>query len=89
MLQGNSCARCYDEITLGATTSLHPGDRVRLAPNLAAHLMKKGHKCRKVNWLTRCGLVIRVSGPTDSVIVKWDDRTSTDYWPIRALKKLL
>ncbi len=67
---------------------VHRGDRVTLAPNLAARLMKKRHKCHKVNWLTRCGLVIRVSAPTDSAIVQWDDRPSRDYWPTRALRKL-
>ena len=63
------------------------GDRVRLAPNIAVRLMKEHDKGHKVNWLTRRGRVIRVSAPTDSATVKWDDRITTDFWPTRALQK--
>jgi hypothetical protein len=67
--------------------NLQRGDRVRLAPNIAESMMKEHAKGgRKVNWLARRGVVIRVSGPADNVIVKWDDRVSTDSWPTRALK---
>jgi hypothetical protein len=27
--------------------------------------------------------------PADSASVKWDDRITIDFWPTRALKKLL
>jgi hypothetical protein len=65
------------------------GDRVRLAPNIARSLMKEhARRGRKVNWLVRRGVVIRVSAPADNVIVKWDDRASIDSWPTRALKTL-
>lgn len=49
--------------------------------------MRKG-KRQRVDWLARCGVVIRVSAPADSAAVKWDDRITTDFWPARALKKL-
>ena len=66
------------------------GDRVRLAPNIAMRLMKeRPNKRHNVNWLVRRGVVIRVSAPADSAIVKWDDRVSIDWWPTRALKKAL
>jgi len=61
------------------------GDRVRLAPNLAERLMHG--QGRKANWLARRGVVIRVSKPADNVVVKWDDRSTIDSWPTRALKK--
>ena len=70
---------------------MQPGDRVRLTPNTAMQMMGKNPKDRRftVNWLARCGIVIRVSAPTNSATVKWDDRTTTDDWPTWALKKLV
>jgi hypothetical protein len=63
------------------------GDRVKLAPNIAESLMKGyPHDKRSVNWLTRRGLVVRVSAPTDTVTIKWDDRATIDFWPARALE---
>jgi hypothetical protein len=44
-------------------------------------------KLFKVDWTARRGIVIRVSAPTDTVIVKWDDRATADFWPMRALEK--
>jgi hypothetical protein len=67
--------------------NLQRGDRVRLAPNIAESLMKEHAGGRKVNWLGRRGVVIRVSAPADNAMVKWDDRVSIDAWPTRALKK--
>jgi len=44
------------------------GDRVRLAPKIARSLMKEhARRGRKVNWLVRRGVVIRVSAPADNV----------------------
>jgi hypothetical protein len=73
-----------------ALMNVQRGDRVRLAPNLADGLMKDHAKGgRKVDWLARRGVVIRVCAPADSVTVKWDDRVTLDLWPARALKKAL
>jgi hypothetical protein len=64
------------------------GDRVRLVANLAEQMMKpRDDKRLKVNWFARRGVVIRVSAPTDTAIVKWDDRTTLDFWPMRALER--
>lgn len=62
------------------------GDRVRLVVNIAERMMEKKHK-PTVNWLTRRGIVIRVSVASDSAKVKWDDRASINSWPTRALEK--
>jgi hypothetical protein len=64
------------------------GDRVRLVADIA-QLMMKSRKGRrfKVNWLTRRGVVIRVSSQTDAALIKWDDRATKDPWPMRALEK--
>jgi hypothetical protein len=69
--------------------NVYRGDRIRLVPNIAGNLMKKHAKDKrlKVNWLTRRGVIIRVSAPTDIATVKWDDRTTLDFWPMRALEK--
>jgi hypothetical protein len=73
-----------------ALMNVQRGDRVRLAPNLVEGLMKEHAKGgRKVNWLARRGVVIRVFAPTGSATVKWDDRVTLDLWPARALKKAL
>jgi hypothetical protein len=64
------------------------GDRVRLNRNIAEDLMRKD-KRQRVDWLKRRGVVIRVSAPSDSATIKWDDRITTDFWPTRALKKAL
>jgi hypothetical protein len=64
------------------------GDRVRLNLRFAEDLMRSRRgKRHNVDWLTRRGVVIRVSAPADRVAVKWDDRDTMDYWPTRALKK--
>jgi hypothetical protein len=66
------------------------GDRVRLNLNVAEDLMRSKRSNRhRVDWLARCGVIIRVSAPADRVAVKWDDRDTMDFWPTRALKKLL
>jgi hypothetical protein len=70
------------------------GDRVRLMPTVAQRLIKDkqtmhgnrgGLKC---DWRERRGVVISVSRFTDTVTVLWDDRTSFDQWPVRALQKV-
>jgi hypothetical protein len=64
------------------------GDRVRLVASLAERMMKSPKDKRfKVNWLARRGIVVRVSAPTETATIKWDDRESIDAWPMRALEK--
>ncbi len=63
------------------------GDRVKLVAGLAEQMMKAPKDKRRINWLVRRGVVVRVSSPTDTATIKWDDRTSTDAWPMRALEK--
>jgi hypothetical protein len=64
------------------------GDRVRLVAGVAEQMMKPRKDRRlTVDWLVRRGVVIRVSSPTDTAIIKWDDRASTDHWPMRAVEK--
>jgi hypothetical protein len=64
------------------------GDLVRLVANIAKRIMKSPKDKRfKVDWVARRGIVIRVSAPTDTVIVKWDDRATADFWPMRALER--
>lgn len=62
------------------------GDRVRLVADIAKRMMDKKDK-RRVNWLTRRGVVIRVSMVSNSATIKWDDRATVDFWPVRALEK--
>jgi hypothetical protein len=64
------------------------GDRVRLVANVAESLMERRARNKyKINWLKRRGVVIRVSAPTNSATVKWDDRATIDLWPMRALER--
>jgi hypothetical protein len=66
------------------------GDRVRLNLKVAENLMRSMRSKRySVDWLTRRGVIIRVSARADQVAVKWDDRSTMDFWPTRALKKAL
>jgi hypothetical protein len=64
------------------------GDRVRLVASLAERMMKSPKDKRfKVDWVARRGIVVRVSAPTDTATIKWDDRVTIDAWPMRALEK--
>jgi hypothetical protein len=63
------------------------GDRVKLTRSAAKPMMTK-LRARKTNWYARSGTVIRISRATDTVTVLWDDRASTDGWPLRALQKI-
>jgi hypothetical protein len=61
------------------------GDRVRMVAGFAEQMMKSANK--RVDWLARRGVVIRASSVTDTATIKWDDRATTDCWPIRAVER--
>ena len=65
---------------------MKPGDRVKMTEALAK-TFKANSKCR-TDWLTRRGRVVHVSKPTNTIVVKWDDRRTLDHWPTRALEKI-
>lgn len=65
------------------------GDRVKLTDAAAKVFMNnKRHKQHRVDWTSRFGTVQRCSMTSDDVCVKWDDRTTFDHWPMRALAKV-
>jgi hypothetical protein len=61
------------------------GDRVRLRPDLA----KTFQTDHRVDWKARQGTVQGYAKVADNVIIKWDDRKTPDFWPSRALEKIL
>lgn len=68
--------------------SIERGDRVRLVHRVAKQIMDAYKKPHKTNWYTRRGTVTSISRVTDTLTVQWDDRTTVDHWPTRALEKI-
>jgi|tagenome__1003787_1003787.scaffolds.fasta_scaffold17339131_2 hypothetical protein len=64
------------------------GDRVKLAHHVAKQIMDAYRRPHKTNWYTRRGTVTSISKVTDNLTVQWDDRTTVDHWPIRALERI-
>jgi hypothetical protein len=56
------------------------GDRVRLKRSALGAVQDPS------KWKNRHGEVVTIRRVSDQVIVKWDDRTTWDAWPIRALE---
>jgi hypothetical protein len=48
----------------------------------------KTNKPLKIDWKKRRGTVISIARVMHNVTVLWDDRTSVDQWPIRAVEKV-
>lgn len=59
-----------------------PGDSVKLTDRIAASLANNSRA--RVNWRSRRGVVHSCSDV--QVFIKWDGRSSTDNWPIKAVE---
>lgn len=69
--------------------NIERGNRVKLVRHVAKTIMDAYRTPHKTDWYTRRGTVMTVSRVTDDVTVLWDDRSSVDHWPFRALEKVL
>jgi hypothetical protein len=64
---------------------MREGDRVRLADQAAITMTKHTRVSHPVNWFTRCGTIVGETRKPGNTGVRWDGRTSIDYWDERFL----
>jgi hypothetical protein len=70
-----------------ATVAIAKGDRIKMTAATLHMLENNPYSARRsVKWKQRRGTVVRVSRPTQCVCIKWDDRVTLDFWPLKAVE---